>query len=62
MKFYKLLFSLSHMFVLFLHHLFLKVCDYLTEIVHHGWLGSQLQISDICEARGSFFEIPIAEM
>ena len=57
-KFCKLLFSLRRAFILLFHHLFLRVRNYLTRIVQHGWLGSQLQVNDICEAQRPFFKIP----
>ena len=56
-KFCKPLFSFSRTFVFLLHHLFLQICNYLTGIIYHNWLNSQLQVSDICEPQGLFFKI-----
>lgn len=57
-KFCKRLFCFSRAFDLFLYHFFLRVRDYLTKIVHHTWLGGQIQVSDICKVWGPFFKIP----
>lgn len=58
MKFGRLLFSLSRMFVFLLYQLFFRVCNYLIGIVYDNWLGGQLYVNDICELQGPFFKIP----
>ena len=57
-KFCKLIISFYCTFILILHYIFLRVYDYLTEIIHYSWLSIQLQVREICETRRSFFKIP----
>lgn len=61
-KFCKVLFSLSHMFVLLLEHLFIKVYDYMTGIFYYGWLGNNSKLVTSIKCKNHSSRYPVAKM